>query len=178
MRFFSSPWEFRLPGRTRIEKRSFYRRFGFLINSIFLIILLIAIIYFLMKMYYSRFGKNEQSRANRLLKSIRPSSAGPLKCGTVRLSGPVPPHQLKRETVVGRTDIQTHCCNYASKLHWSHLDKIVAAAIRRRRPPPLPSRDLDFKTWSCPSVEVVNQDRHLDGQRNGQTDRHHLSFNI
>ncbi len=42
----------------------------------------------------------------------------------------------------------------ASKLRWSHLNKIVAAAIRRHRPP-LPSRDLDFKTWSCPSVEVL-----------------------
>jgi hypothetical protein len=30
----------------------------------------------------------------------------------------------------------------------------VAVAIRRR-PPPLPSRDLDFKTWSCPSIEVL-----------------------
>jgi hypothetical protein len=41
----------------RIEKQSFYRRFGFLINLIFLIILLTAVIYFLMKMYYSRFRK-------------------------------------------------------------------------------------------------------------------------
>jgi hypothetical protein len=31
----------------------------------------------------------------------------------------------------------------ASKLRWSHLDKIVAAAIRRRRPP-LPSRDEEL----------------------------------
>jgi hypothetical protein len=30
----------------------------------------------------------------------------------IRLSGPVPPRQLKRGTVVGRTDRQTHCCNY------------------------------------------------------------------
>ncbi len=45
-------------------------------------------------------------------RSVWPGSAGPLKCGTVRLSGPVPPHQLKRGIVVGRTDRQTHCCNY------------------------------------------------------------------
>jgi len=43
---------------------------------------------------------------------VQPSSVSPLKCGTVRLSGPVLPRQLKRETVVGRTDRQTHCCNY------------------------------------------------------------------
>ncbi len=28
-------------------------------------------------------------------RSVRPGSTGPLKCGTVRFSGPVPPHQLK-----------------------------------------------------------------------------------
>jgi len=80
MRFFSSPWKFRLPGWTicpslRLE------------NSVCHV---------------------EQS--------VRPSFAGPLKCGIVRLSGPVLPRQLKRGTVVGwtdrRTDRQTHCCNY------------------------------------------------------------------
>jgi hypothetical protein len=57
----------------------------------------------------------------------------------------------------------------ASKLHWSHLDKIVAAAIRRRCPPPLPSRDLDFKTWSCPSVEVLKP-RSAPGRTDTRTD--------
>jgi hypothetical protein len=49
-------------------------------------------------------------------------------------------------------------------------DTMFAAAIRHRRPP-LPSRDLDFKTWSCPSVEVLKprsapgrMDRRTDGQ--------------
>jgi hypothetical protein len=49
-------------------------------------------------------------------------------------------------------------------------DTMFAVAIRRRRPP-LPSRDLDFKTWSYPSVEVLKPrsapgrtDRRTDGQ--------------
>jgi hypothetical protein len=33
----------------------------------------------------------------------------------------------------------------------------LGTSISRPSPvrPPLPSRDLDFKTWSCPSVEVL-----------------------
>jgi hypothetical protein len=83
MRFFFSPWEFRLPGRT-------------ICSSLCL--------------------ENSVWQAEW---SVRPGSAGPLKCGTVRLSGPVPPRQLKRGTVVGRTDKHTHCCNYIRYLKHS-----------------------------------------------------------
>jgi hypothetical protein len=40
-----------------------------------------------------------------------------------------------------------------------------------RRPPPLPSRDLDFKTWSCTSVEVLKS-----RSTPGRTDRHHVTL--
>jgi hypothetical protein len=38
---------------------------------------------------------------------------------------------------------------------------------RRRRRPPLPFRDLDFKTWSCPSVEVLKP-RSAPGRTDGR----------
>jgi hypothetical protein len=48
----------------------------------------------------------------------------------------------------------------------------VAVAIRRRRRP-LPSRDFDFKTWSCPSVEVLKP-RSTPGRTDRRTDGHHV----
>ncbi len=45
---------------------------------------------------------------------------------------------------------------------------MFAAAICRCRPP-LPSRDLDFKTWSCPSVEVLKP-RSAPGRADRWTD--------
>jgi hypothetical protein len=45
------------------------------------------------------------------------------------------------------------------------------------RPP-----DFDFRTWSCPSVEVLSIHREPETKigtwTDRQTDRHHLSFNI
>ncbi len=40
---------------------------------------------------------------------------------------------------------------------------------RHCRRPPLPSRDLDFKTWSCPSVEVLKP-RSAPGRTDRRTD--------
>ncbi len=84
-RFFSSPWEFRLSGRT-------------ICPSLRL--------------------ENSVCQAER---SVRPGSTGPLKCETVRLSGPISPRQLKRGTIVERTDRQTHCCNYIRDGSWYQL---------------------------------------------------------
>ncbi len=61
---------------------------------------------------------------------------GPNPVFRIQLFGLVPPRQLKRGTVVGRTD-----------------------------------RHLDFKTWSCPSIEVLKP-RSAPGRTDRRTDGH------